>query len=51
MALDLVSFIGWLTLAGAEDDTLKEPEFWNDSSSTRKPVGDCRASISQHPLE
>lgn len=51
MALDLVSFKGWLSLAGAGDDTLKEPGFGDDSSSTRKPVGHSRTSIFQHPLE
>lgn len=45
MTLDLVSFKGWLSLAGARDDTLKEPSFCSNSSSTRKFVGDCRASI------
>lgn len=51
MTLDLISFKGWLSLAGARDDSLKEPGFCDDSSSTRKFVGGCGASISQHPLE
>lgn len=50
MTLDLVSFKDWLSLAGARYDTLKEPEFCNDRSSTRKFVGGYRESISQHPL-
>lgn len=51
MTLDLVSFRDWFSLAGARDDTLKEPGFCNDSGSTRILGGGCPASISQHPLE
>lgn len=39
MTLDLVSLKDWLFLAGARDDTLKEPVFCNDSSKYQETCG------------
>lgn len=39
MTLDLVSLKDWLFLAGARDDTLKEPAFCNDSSKYQETCG------------
>lgn len=51
MTLDFPSFKAWLSLARQRGDTLKEPGFWDDCGSIRKPGGGYREFISQPPLE